>query len=80
MRIVFYNRRILNNNTKFRTFKSKENIHKKKLGHTMVSAMKASSVTLFQEPEEKNVNLQILITAVASKTGMSKNTKIFQIC
>ena len=49
----------------------------------MVSAIKASSVTLKiwqKEPEENTVNLQILITAVVSKTDMSKNTKIFQIC
>ena len=34
---------------KFRLFKSKENIHKKekKMGHTAVSAIKASSVTLY---------------------------------
>ena len=37
---------IRNNNKKFRTHKSKENIQRKKLGHTMVSAIKASSVTL----------------------------------
>ena len=34
-----------NNNEKFRSFKSKENI-RKKLDHTAVSAIKASSVTL----------------------------------
>ena len=34
------------NNKKFRSFKSKENIHKEEVGHTMVSAIKASSVTL----------------------------------
>ena len=33
---------ITNNNKKFRSFKSKENIHKKELGHTAVSAIKAS--------------------------------------
>ena len=51
-----------NHNKKFRSFKSKENIHKKKLGHTVVSAIQASSVTLLiwqKEPEEKTVNLQI---------------------
>ena len=31
-----------NNNKKFRSYKSKENIHKKELGHTMVLAIKAS--------------------------------------
>ena len=39
---------LYNNNKKIRSFKSKENIHKKEvgLGHTTVSAIKASSVTL----------------------------------
>ena len=36
----------VNNNEQFGSFKSKENIIRKKLGHTMVSANKASSVTL----------------------------------
>ena len=69
----------MNNDKKFRSFKSKENILRKKLGHTMVSAIKASSVTLIwqKEPEENTVNLQILITAVVSKTDMSKNTIFF---
>ena len=55
---------------------------RKKLGHNMVSAIKASSLTLIwqKEPEENTLNLQILITAVVSKTDMLKNTKIFQIC
>ena len=35
-----------NNNKKFRSFKSKEKVHKKEVGPTMVSAIKASSVTL----------------------------------
>ena len=40
---------ITDKNKKFRSFKSKENIHKKekKMGHTGVSAIKASSVTLY---------------------------------
>ena len=81
-RIATRSHSLINNNKKFRSFKSKENIYKKKLGQTMVSAIKASSVTLIwqKEPEENTVNLQILITAVVSKTDMSKNTKIFQIC
>ena len=63
--------------------RAKKTFIRKKLGHTMVSAIKASSVTLKiwqKEPEEKTVNLQILITIVVSKTDMSKNTKIYQIC
>ena len=63
--------------------RAKKTFIRKKLGHTMVSTIKASSVTLYiwqKEPQEKPVNLQILITAVVSKTDMSKNTKIFQIC
>ena len=52
-----------NNNEKFRSFKSKENIIRKKLGHTAVSAIKASSVTLKtwqKEPVENTVYLQLL--------------------
>ena len=53
--------------------RAKKTFIRKKVGHTMVSAIKASS-------EENTVNLQILIMVVVSKTDMSKNTKIFQIC
>ena len=63
--------------------RTKKTFIRKKLGHTMVSAIKPSSVTLYilqKEPEENTVNLQILIMAVVSKTDLSKNTKIFQIC
>ena len=64
--------------------RAKKTFIRKKLGHTMVSAIKASSVTLKKlakkEPEENTMNLQILIMTVVSKTDMSKNTKIFQIC
>ena len=63
--------------------RAKNTFIRKKMGHTMVSAIKASSVTLLicqKKPEENTVNLQILIMAVASKTDMSKNTKIFKIC
>ena len=62
--------------------RAKKSFIRKKLGHTMVSAIKASSVTLIwqKEPEENTVNLQILITAVISKNDLSKNIKIFQIC
>ena len=73
---------IRNNNKKFRSFKSKENIHKKEGGPHHGFDLKASSVTLYiwqKEPEENTVNLQILITAVVSKTDMSKTTKTFQI-
>ena len=46
-----------NNNKKFRSFKSKENIHKKEDGPYRGSAIKASSVTLYiwrKEPEDKS--------------------------
>ena len=46
MLISFYNKMIINNNEKFRSFKNKEIFIRKKLGHTAVSAIKASSVTL----------------------------------
>ena len=42
--------------------RAKETFIRKNLDHTMVSAIKASSVTLYiwqQEPEENTVNLQI---------------------
>ena len=61
--------------------RAKKTFIRKKLGHTTVSAIKASSETLFiwqKEPEENTVNLQILIAVVVSKTDMSKNTKIFK--
>ena len=59
--------------------RAKKTFIRKNLGHTMVSAIKASSVTLIwqKEPEENTVDLQILITAVVQKNDMSKNTKIF---
>ena len=53
----------IHNNEKFRSFKSKENIHKKEVGHTAVSAIKASSMTLEiwrKEPEKNTVYLTIL--------------------
>ena len=42
--------------------RSKKTFIRKKLGHTMVSAIKASSVTFIwqKEPEENTVNLQSL--------------------
>ena len=63
--------------------RAKKTFIRKKLGHTMVSAINASTVTLKnwqKEPEENTVNLQILIMAVVYKTDVSKYTKIFQIC
>ena len=63
--------------------RAKKTFIRKQSGHTMVSAIKASLVTLLiwqKEPEENTVNLQILIMAVVSSSDMSKNTKIFQIC
>ena len=51
--------------------RAKKTFIRKKLSHIMVSALKASSVTLYiwqKEPEENTVNLQFLITAVVSKT------------
>ena len=45
-RAIWAIKMIMNNDKKFRSFKSKENIIRKKLAHTAVSAIKASSVTL----------------------------------
>ena len=42
----FYLEFILNNNKRVRSFKRKENIYKKEVRPTMVSATKASSVSL----------------------------------
>ena len=55
--------------------KAKKTFIRKKLGHTMVSVIKASSVTLLiwqKEPEENTMNLQLLIMAVVSKTDISR--------
>ena len=74
-----------NNNEKFRSFKSKENIHKKEVGpycdFIAVSAIKASSVTLTwqKEPVENTVIFAIFNMAVVSKTDIRRNYKIFQI-
>ena len=68
---------------KFRTFKIKENIHKKEFGpyHGFGYKSLISDPIIWQkEPEEYTVNLQILIMAVVLKTDMSKKNKIFQIC
>ena len=78
-RIHCFYRTALNNNEKFRSCKSKENIHKK-LGHTAVSAIKASSVTLQtwqKEPVVNTVNLQFLTwqlfqPATASEESVSR--------
>ena len=59
---------------------SKENIHKKKLAHSVVSAIQASSVTLYiwlKEPEEKSLILQIKYGSRLKEWYKSKNTKIF---
>ena len=56
------------------SLRAKKTFIGKTLGRTMVSAVKASSVTLYiwqKEPEENTVNLQISIMAVISKTVMS---------
>ena len=64
-----------NNNEKFRSFKSKENIDKKEVGHTTVSAIKASSVTIQtwqKEPVEKYCKVAIFNMAVVSKSDISR--------
>ena len=53
---------IINNNKKFRSFKSKENIHKKEVGPYRGFGYSSLIMTLLiwqKEPEEKTVNLQI---------------------
>ena len=55
--------------------RAKKTFIRKKLGHTMVSAIKASSVTLSiwqKKPEENTMNLQVLIMVVVSKTDISR--------
>ena len=55
--------------------RAKKTFIRKKCGHTMVSAIKAASVTLYvwqKELEENTMNLQVLIMAVVSKTGISR--------
>ena len=66
---------ISNNNKKFRSFKSIENIHKKEVGpyhgfgyYSLIS----DPVHLAKAPEENTVNLQVLIMAVVSKTDLSR--------
>ena len=44
--VDFTSKQMINNNEKFRSFKSKENIHKKKVGPYRGFSFKASSVTL----------------------------------
>ena len=57
---------------------------RKKLGHTAVLAIKASSVTLYIDLAKgasgKYCKFAIFNMAVVSKTDKSKNTKLFQIC
>ena len=58
--------------------RGKKTFIRKKFGHTIVSAFKASSVTLIiwqKEPEENTVNLQLLLTAVISKTDMESDAR-----
>ena len=60
--------------------RAKKTFIRKKLGHTMVSAIKASSVTLLiwqKELEENNIDLQVLIMAVVSKTDISRKIPSF---
>ena len=63
--------------------RAKKTFIRKRLGHTMFSAIKASSVTLYiwqKEPEENTVDLQVLIKAVVSKTDISRKiTKYFKL-
>ena len=80
---TIHNQCTLNNKISLDPLRAKKTFIRKKLGHTMVSAIKASSVTLqiWQKVlEENTVILQILIKLVVSKTDMSKNAKIFQMC
>ena len=63
--------------------RAKKTFIRKKLGHTMVLAIKASSVTLYiwqKEPEKNTVNLLVLIMAVVSKTDIGRKIpKYFKI-
>ena len=66
----------------FRSFKSKENIHKREVGpyHGFgYESLINDPINLAKGAEENTVNLQILITAVVSKTDMSKYIYIFKI-
>ena len=55
--------------------RAKKTFIRKKLGHTAVSAIKASSVSLQiwrKEPEKNTVYLQVLTKAVISKTDINR--------
>ena len=72
---------IINNNKKFRSFKSKKTFIRKKLGHTAVSAIQASSVTLLiwqKEPEEKLLICKFKHGSRLKDWYKSKNTKLFK--
>ena len=74
---------IVNNNIKFRSFKSKENIQEVGPYHGFGYYSLISDPIILAKGargKENTVNLQILIKAVVSKTDKSKNTKMFQIC
>ena len=67
----------INDNKKFRSFKSIENIHKKEVGpyHGFGYLSFISdpiNMAKGAEPEEKTMNLQFLIMAVVSKTDISR--------
>ena len=65
----------LYNNEKFRSFKSKENIHKKEVGPYDgfgYLSLISDPIIWQKEPEENTVNLQVLIMAVVSKTDISR--------
>ena len=74
---------IENNNKKFKSFKSKENIHKKEVGsyHGLgYQSLISNPINLAKGARGKYCEFENLIMAVVSKTDMSKNTKLFQIC
>ena len=67
-----------NNNEKFRSFKSKENIHKKEVGPYRGFG---DPKNLAKGARGKYCIFENFNMAVVSKTDISrKNTKIFQIC
>ena len=71
-----------NNNEKFRSFKSRENIHKKEVGPYRGFGY----LSLISDPIDLangargDCKYAIFYKAVVSKTDESKNTKLFHIC
>ena len=65
----------MHNNKTFRSFKSKENIHKKEVGpyHGFgYLSLISDPINLAKGARENTVNLQFLIMAVVSKTDISR--------